>query len=88
MIARTRLGGVQTQSVITVPAGHFFWQIKEDAGELLFQTSADGEAWTTWHQASPTFALFDLQICLYAGYWGAGSHEDKWMEWEAVHISR
>jgi hypothetical protein len=44
-----------------------FWQLREHDGELLFETSPDGDAWTIQRQVVPPFPLTLLRVDVSAG---------------------
>lgn len=58
LYSRLILGGVPTQQGISYdPAAHRYWQIRETAGALHWETSPDGMAWTQrMKQPTPAFA--------------------------------
>lgn len=73
IVFRSRIGGVESQSVITFdPVAHRFWRISHtQASDLVsLETSADGVTWTTRKTVTAGFSLVGVKFVLNAGAWG------------------
>lgn len=69
---RQVVAGVTDDTSITYdPTDHAYWRIREAAGTLYWETSANGTAWTTRRSATTTLNLTLVAVALVSGYWGA-----------------
>ena len=77
MVFRSMVGGANNQTLLPTfdPATQRFWRIRHDAvtNTIFFETSADGNAWTTRKTASVGFSLTSIRFYVYAGAWGTGN---------------
>jgi hypothetical protein len=76
MVFRSMVGGVNNQTVSPFdPVAQRHWRIRHDAvaNTIAFETSADGNVWTTRKTAAVGFSLTSLRIYLLAGAWGTGN---------------
>src|SRR5882762_286321 len=70
------VGGANDQTVLTFDAtAHHYWRIRHNAtaNTINFETSADGNTWTTRKTAAVGFSLTSMRFYLYAGAWGTGN---------------
>jgi DNA-binding beta-propeller fold protein YncE len=74
------VAGVRTEvSVSYSPSTHRFWRIRHDAASdtILFQTSSNGQSWTTWRTVPRQLALTAMKVELSAGTWKSVSAPGK-----------
>ncbi len=76
ILFRSMVGGVNDQSVLTYdPNLYRHWRVRHDqsSNAVSFETSADGDAWTTRKTATAAFSLTAVKFYLMAGAWGTGN---------------
>ena len=76
LVLRSMVGGANDQTVLTFDAtAHHYWRIRHNAtaNTINFETSADGNTWTTRKTAAVGFSLTSMRFYLYAGAWGTGN---------------
>lgn len=68
LLAVKSVGGRQTVlwSGSYNAANHRWWRIREDGGDVFWETSADGAAWTTRHSEPAPIAVDALTLSFYA----------------------
>lgn len=68
LLARKRESGLTVLADLPYdPVAHRWWQVREKAGVVYFETSPDGAAWTTFHQMATPFDLSASYLTLSAG---------------------
>jgi RHS repeat-associated protein len=50
---------------------HRWWRIKDEEGDIVWQTSSDGTIWTTHWRRTTSFPRSGLDVELGCGYWGS-----------------
>jgi hypothetical protein len=68
----TRVRGVESDLAVAYDrAAQRFWRVREQAGQLYFETSADGQAWKTGRRVSTPFDVTLVRLEVSAGVYQA-----------------
>ena len=73
-----KTGGVVTSNTY-VPydeAAMRWWRIRDDGGDVLWETSPDGETWTTLRRKQLAIERSGVAVQLGCGYWGSETNPD------------
>jgi len=73
MNVSTSAGTTQKASLTYDPIAHRYWRFQADASTIAYQTSADGNTWTTRVTTQPPFTSTSVQMDIGAGFLSTGS---------------
>lgn len=86
---REEVGGSASVTTVTYdPEQHRWWRIAVDAeGNVLWQTSPNGEEWTTRREKASAIPLDEeAQVRLQTGEWGGGTLEPEYTEFDNLTV--
>jgi hypothetical protein len=69
----TSSGTTQKASMTYSPAAHRYWRFQASAAAVAYQTSPDGNTWTTQTTTPPPFTGTSVQMDIGAGFLSTGS---------------
>lgn len=69
-------GSSQTYS----PTTHAWWRIRESAGTVFFDYSADGLTWNNLWSTAPGFAIINVWLSINSGYFGTETAADTFID--------